>query len=47
MDQTFANDVAAMKNLSRIDHVILNAGILAYPNVCFVFLIYSWLLLIV
>ncbi|KAL2046856.1 hypothetical protein N7G274_000874 [Stereocaulon virgatum] len=28
----FANDIAAMRNLDRIDHVIVNAGILNYPN---------------
>jgi len=32
--QTFADDVAGMKTLNRIDYVVLNAGILDYPNVC-------------
>ena len=31
--QNFARDVAALRTISRIDHVILNAGILQYPNV--------------
>lgn len=32
-NQNFAQEVAAMRNIDRIDHVILNAGILQYPNV--------------
>lgn len=28
----FAREVAALKNIDRIDHVIVNAGILQYPN---------------
>lgn len=32
-DQNFAQEITAMRNLDRIDHVILNAGILEYPNV--------------
>ena len=31
--QNFAREVAALRNIDRIDHVILNAGILQYPNV--------------
>lgn len=31
--QNFAREVAALRTISRIDHVILNAGILQYPNV--------------
>ena len=34
VDQRFAHEVAAMKVIDRIDYVILNAGILLYPNVC-------------
>ncbi|CAD6566752.1 MAG: polyketide synthase [Alectoria sarmentosa] len=30
--QNFAREVAALRNIDRIDHVILNAGILQYPN---------------
>lgn len=33
MAQNFAREVAALRNIDRIDHVILNAGILQYPNV--------------
>ena len=32
-NQNFVREVAALRNLGRIDHVILNAGILQYPNV--------------
>ena len=31
--QNFAREVASLRTISRIDHVILNAGILHYPNV--------------
>lgn len=31
--QSFAREVASLSTISRIDHVILNAGILQYPNV--------------
>ncbi len=31
--QNFAREVAALRSIDRIDHVILNAGILQYPNV--------------
>lgn len=31
--QNFAREVAALRNIDRIDHVIVNAGILQYPNV--------------
>lgn len=31
--QNFAREVASLRTISRIDHVILNAGILQYPNV--------------
>ena len=31
--QNFAREVAALRTIDRIDHVILNAGILRYPNV--------------
>lgn len=29
----FISDVVAMRDLQRIDYVVLNAGILRYPNV--------------
>ena len=32
-NQNFAREVAALRNIDRIDHVIVNAGILQYPNV--------------
>ena len=31
--QRFASDVAALLKMQRIDYVVLNAGILKYPNV--------------
>lgn len=31
--QRFISDVVAMRDLQRIDYVVLNAGILRYPNV--------------
>lgn len=31
--QNFAREVAALRTVDRIDHLILNAGILQYPNV--------------
>ena len=31
--QRFTNDVAALLKMQRIDYVVLNAGILKYPNV--------------
>ena len=33
MNQKFAEDMKAARHLNRIDHVVLNAGILQYPNV--------------
>lgn len=35
--QNFAREVAALRTIDRIDHVILNAGILQYPNVGFMY----------
>lgn len=32
-NQNFVREIAALRNLDRIDRVILNAGILQYPNV--------------
>lgn len=32
-DQKFVEDIAAIRHLDRIDYVVLNAGILKYPNV--------------
>ena len=31
--QNFAREIAVLRNLDRIDHVIINAGTLQYPNV--------------
>ena len=31
--QNLAQEIVAMRNIDRIDHVILNAGILEYPSV--------------
>ena len=31
--QKFANDVAVLMKAQKIDYVVLNAGILKYPNV--------------
>lgn len=31
--QNFAREIAAIRNVGTIDHVILNPGILEYPNV--------------
>ena len=31
--QSFSAEMAALRNLGKIDYVVLNAGILKYPNV--------------
>ena len=32
--QTFVNELSRFRGLQRIDYVVMNAGILRYPNVC-------------
>ena len=33
--KSFASEVGAIKHLKKIDFVIISAGILKYPNVCY------------
>ena len=40
--QKFANDVAVLMKTQKIDYVVLNAGILKYPNVSFDVSMLDW-----